>query len=193
MNTSKNDPDLALSLEIMSGWVDDFEDGSWALSQLPDLLVEGQAVQTIVPVLDKALQILLSHTVAIEQLAKYVEQLEAAAQRATQHDPTDGSQTLVSPKSRSSVPELRVSPAGGTPGRGFPVADLRGTTLRDAVSGDLTGLEGRARRLADRLAADAQLSAAYADAALTRTNHVARLRRLRSQLDDTIEALGGAQ
>jgi hypothetical protein len=63
-------------------------------------------------------------------------------------------------------------------------------TLRDAISGDLTGLEGRAQRLADRLATNTQLlSAAYADSALTRTNHLARLKRLRGQLDAAVEAL----
>lgn len=66
--------------------------------------------------------------------------------------------------------------------------------LREAVGGDLTGLESRARRLADRLAANAQLlSAAYADSTLTRRNHVARLTRLRKQLDAAIEALDGAR
>lgn len=62
--------------------------------------------------------------------------------------------------------------------------------LREAVSGDLTGLEGRARRLVERLATDAQLvTAAYADFALTRTNHVARRKRLCSQLDAAVNAL----
>lgn len=63
-------------------------------------------------------------------------------------------------------------------------------TLRDAVSGDLTGLEMRARRRIERVASDEQLvAAAYADPALTRTNHVARLKRLRSQLDAAVEVL----
>lgn len=63
-------------------------------------------------------------------------------------------------------------------------------TLRDAVSGDLTGLEKRARRLVERVASDPQLvTAAYADSALTNMNHVARLKRLRSQLDAAVEVL----
>lgn len=66
--------------------------------------------------------------------------------------------------------------------------------LREAVSGDLTGLEDRARRLAERLATSTQqLAAAYQDSALTRTNHVARLKRLRSQIDVGINALDGVR
>lgn len=66
----------------------------------------------------------------------------------------------------------------------------RGKSLRDSISGHLTGLEARSRRLADRLAAGKQqLTAAYQDSALTRTNHLARLKRLSSQLDAAVEAL----
>lgn len=67
-------------------------------------------------------------------------------------------------------------------------------SLRDAVSGDLTGLEARARRLADRIGSDsARVSEAYVDAGATRTNHVARLRRLRDQLDAAATTLDEAR
>lgn len=73
-------------------------------------------------------------------------------------------------------------------------AQQASTSLRDAVSGDLTGLEGRARRLADRLDSGSdRVCEAYAEAQATLTNHLARLSRLRDQLDVVVRALGEAR